>query len=393
MKSSKFFIPLLLLFVFVLSFQTQAQWTHKSFDFDAISRDYWVYVPSSYNPANPASLVVTLHGMGDNDTNFRNVGFNLVADTANFIVLVPNAIPFNSSNPLVQAVIGGSRTWNSGAGVDVPLVGKVVPNSEINDIGFINKMVDITIANYSIDQTRVYVCGFSMGGFMTQRMAIESNGRYAAFATGAGTIGTELVNPNPGRAIPLAHFNGTVDEKVNWQSGNPMFQIYVDSMITFWLDNNNCETTPIHTVLPFTGFTVEHDLYPNGDDGSVLEVFKVIGAGHVWLGEPNNISYTAEMWKFFSRYSFQTAGLDEENDNNQLKIYPNPAKNSINIEFSNDITEPYTLTLYDMEGRIIVQYEDHQKDTQLQLEGVNNGLYLLKVNNKTMNITKHIVVE
>lgn len=391
MKSSKFFFPFFLFFLFIFSFQTQAQWSQKSFDFDNITRDYWIYVPPNYNPTIPASLVVTLHGMGDSAENFKGVGFNLVADTANFIVLVPNALVFNTPNPLVQAIFGGMRTWNSGAGIF-----GVFPNNQINDVGFINKMVDATIDDYSIDQTRVYMCGFSMGGFMTQRMAIESNGRYAAFASGAGTIGIGIVNPNPGRGIPLAYFNGTVDPKVNWQSGNPMFGVVVDSMVNFWVDNNNCDTPPIHTVLPDTqndGFTVEHDLYPNGDDGSVLEVFKVIGAGHEWLGFDKDISYTREMWKFFSRYSFQTAEIDKEALNNQLKIYPNPTKDNVNIQFSNEITEPYTLTLYDTKGRKIIESRENKKDVNLQLGSLNNGIYLLNVNNSTMNTTKRIVVE
>ncbi len=377
-------------------FAIHAQWEHKSFNFENINRDYWIYVPQNYNPSNPASLVVTLHGMGDNDTNFRAVGFNLIADTANFLVLVPNALPFNSSNPIVQGAIGGSRTWNSGAGVEFPLIGSVFPNHEINDVGFINAIVDETIDNYTINQKRVYVCGFSMGGFMTQRMAIESNGRYAAFATAAGTIGTGLVNPNPNRPIPIAHFNGTEDEKVNWESNTPLFQVYVDSMIHFWVDKNNCGPTPIHETLPDTqndGFTVEHDVYPNGDDGSVLEVFKVNGAGHEWLGFNNDISYTLEMWKFFSRYSFETASLNNQTATVSVKVYPNPTLNYLNIEFSKAFNTPYVVTLFDMQGRVITQYQKTQKNIYLPLEEVSSGMYLLKIQNGTIDFNQQIIVK
>lgn len=379
-----------------IPFLSCAQWSYKTFNFDGIARDYWVYVPSSYNAANPTSLVVTLHGMGDNASDFRSVGFNLVADTANFLVLVPNAVPFNSSNLLVQAVIGGSRTWNSGAGVSIPLVGNVFPNNEINDVGFINAMVDATLNEYAINQKRVYICGFSKGGFMTQRMALESNSRFAAFATAAGTFGSSITNPNPGRGIPLAHFNGTLDEKVNWQANNPLFQMYVDSMINFWIDHNNCDVTPIHTLLPDTqndGFTVEHDVYGNGDDGSVLEVFKVNGAGHIWLDFNNDISYTKEMWKFFSKYTFETAGVEKRSNETALKVYPNPTSNLINIEFSMDITEPYRVSLFDMEGRKIVEQQCQLKSIQFPISEFKSGIYLLKINNSNLNITQTIVLE
>ena len=396
MKFKRLAILLIVLLFVYIPFQSSAQWLHKTFNFDGISRDYWVYVPPSYNTSNPASLVVTLHGMGDNDTNFRAVGFNLIADTANFLVLVPNAVPFNSTNLLVQAVIGGSRTWNSGAGVNIPLVGDVFPNSEINDVGFINAMVDATLNEYTVNQKRVYICGFSKGGFMTQRMALESNSRFAAFATAAGTFGSSITNPNPGRGIPLAHFNGTTDEKVNWQANNPLFQMTVDSMINFWVDHNNCDITPVHTLLPDTqndGFTVEHDVYGNGDDGSVLEVFKVNGAGHIWLDSNNDISYTKEMWKFFSRYTFETAGIEKITDQNSLKIYPNPSSNVVNIELSMDITEPYLVTLFDMKGRKVMENQSQLKSLQLPVSEFKSGIYLLKINNSSLNITQTLVIE
>ena len=396
MKFKRLAILLIVLLFVYIPFQSSAQWLHKTFNFDGISRDYWVYVPPSYNASNPASLVVTLHGMGDNDTNFRAVGFNLIADTANFLVLVPNAVPFNSTNLLVQAVIGGSRTWNSGAGVNIPLVGDVFPNSEINDVGFINAMVDATLNEYTVNQKRVYICGFSKGGFMTQRMALESNSRFAAFATAAGTFGSSITNPNPGRGIPLAHFNGTTDEKVNWQANNPLFQMTVDSMINFWVDHNNCDITPVHTLLPDTqndGFTVEHDVYGNGDDGSVLEVFKVNGAGHIWLDSNNDISYTKEMWKFFSRYTFETAGIEKITDQNSLKIYPNPSSNVVNIELSMDTTEPYLVTLFDMKGRKVMENQSQLKSLQLPVSEFKSGIYLLKINNSSLNITQTLVIE
>jgi len=377
MKSSLFFVHFLIILFTCVSLQTQAQWEHKTYVHDNISRDYWIYIPQSYSSSNPASLVVTLHGMGDNDTNFRAVGFNHIADTANFIVIVPNAVPFNSDNPIVQAVIGGSRTWNSGAGIDIPIVGSVFPNNEINDEGFLNEIVDKTINEYAVNHKRVYMCGFSKGGFMTQRMALKSNGRYAAFATVAGTFGLSLTSPNPGRGIPLAHFNGTLDEKVNWQSGNPMFEVYVDSMVDFWVNHNNCDITPIHEHLPDThndGFTVEHEVYANGDNGSALEVFKVNGAGHIWLNENNDINYTTEIWKFFSRYSFETAIISEEDKGLSINIYPNPVTSSLTINALNDCH----VLILDVSGKALDNIKLVKGQNTVDILKFNAGTYFIK---------------
>ena len=81
---------LTLLIVLIISVnQSYSQWTNKNFSFDGINRQYRIYVPSNYNASNPVSLVMTLHGMGDNMTNFSTIGMNYVADTANVIVIVP----------------------------------------------------------------------------------------------------------------------------------------------------------------------------------------------------------------------------------------------------------------------------------------------------------------
>ena len=85
-----------------------SQWLNKNFSFDGINRQYRIYIPLNYNASNPPSLVMTLHGMGDNMTNFSTIGMNNIADTANIIVLVPQAL----SDP------NAGTTWNSGAGCD-----------------------------------------------------------------------------------------------------------------------------------------------------------------------------------------------------------------------------------------------------------------------------------
>lgn len=70
-------------------------------------------------------------------------------------------------------------------------------------------MLDETIYDFSVNQDGIFVCGFSMGGFMTQRLALEYNARYKAFASVSGTIGANISESakNPGKAIHLAHFH------------------------------------------------------------------------------------------------------------------------------------------------------------------------------------------
>lgn len=222
-----------------------------------------------------------------------------------------------------------------------------------------------------------------MGGFMTQRMAIESNLRYAAFGSVAGTYGTGLVNPNPGRAIPLVHFNGTADDRVNWKDNNPIlpFEHFVGDMIDFWVANNHCDTTSVITHLPDVaedGYTVDHLLYGGGADGSVVEVFKVNGAGHVWLKDNADINYANELWKIFSRYSLSQASVNDV-WKSTFQIFPNPAQDRITIVTDN--TTDRQIVVYDLNGKIMLKPE-LPLYKQVDISCLPVGLYLVRLDNQ-----------
>ena len=124
MKINKLFLALIFLACATASF---GQWSNKTMSFGGTTRSYRLYVSPNYNASNPASIVMTLHGLGDNMTNFSNLGFAQIGDTANIIVICPQAV----SDPLA------GTAWNSGAG----MMG-YYPNSSVNDIGFLNALVE-----------------------------------------------------------------------------------------------------------------------------------------------------------------------------------------------------------------------------------------------------------
>lgn len=373
----------LLVFVVGLLFmfnQAEAQWTNKTMTHDGLERAYKVYIPANYDENEPAALVLTLHGMGDNKDNFSLIGFAPIADTANFVIVVPQAM----SDPMM------GTAWNSGAG----LMG-IFPNAAVDDVGFLNALVDTVSINYSINEDKVYVCGYSMGGFMTQRMACESNAKFAAFASVAGTRGSGITSCNPGKAIPVAHFHGTTDATVGYIEN--MFGMGVDPLIDFWITNNQTETTAIHTEIPVIatdGYTIDHYLYSNGN--ADVELFKVNGADHVWLSKPNNdISYTEEIWKFFSKQE-GAVSIKEGTVKAELNVYPNPATNVLNIEINNvEFSSSYFISIYDVKGSLVYQEVGRGKQIQINLEHSNltSGFYLLKVDNEAFNITQKVVLK
>lgn len=363
------------------------QWQNKGFTHLGNARQYRVYKSPNYNASNPASVVFTFHGLGDNMTNFSGIGMNVIADTANIIVVVPQAL----SDPFAGAA------WNAGVGYS-----GYYPNVAINDVSFISALIDTINANYAINPNRVYACGFSMGGFMTQRLAIELNDKITAFASVSGTLGFGLSSYEPDNKVSIAHFHGTADGTVPF-TGN-VSGISADSLINFWVDNDLCSSTPIHTSLPDSqndGYTVDHYLYEGGENGTEVEFFKITGADHVWLTAANDISYTVEIWKFFNKHTILTPSnsIQESLLDDNVSIYPNPAKDNIHIKLSeNNIDDQYFVSLYDVSGKQLftnqIQFQESKSTLSLHNLNVKSGMYLIEVHIPNQgSISRRIIIE
>lgn len=376
----------LLLAIFI-SLPIFAQWQNQTLNHASGLRSYRVYVPTNYNAANPASLVLTLHGLGDNMTNFSGIGFDQLAETNNIIVVCPQAL----NDPLA------GTAWNSGAGPTY-----YQPNSNVDDVGFISALIDKVSLDYSINPNKVFSCGFSMGGFMTEKLAIQLNNKIKAFASVAGTFGNGILPVAvgaPGRPVSIAHFHGTSDGTIAY-TGNT-YGNDAEVMINYWKTNNQSNSVPVHTILPNTaadGYTVDHYRYTSPNNNSVIELFKVNGANHVWLGPANDISYTTEIWNFFNAYIQTTLSTNEfENATASLTVFPNPINDKINFSFTgigqNDL---FDLVIYDLYGREIVskklQFVNGNYSMLIDKTNYNCGMYFVKLKSDSIAFTEKIFI-
>lgn len=360
------FLTFFLLPTFVLAQQS----THN-FMFDGANRKYIQYVPASYDGSEAVPVIFALHGLGDNMNNFSNVGFHQVADTANFIVITPEALV----SPLVNAT-----AWNSGAGV-----GPFILNENVDDVGFISAVLDSLTRHFNIDPTRIFATGFSMGGFMSNRLACELNDRIAAIASVAGTIGLGI-DCQPARAIPVCHFHGTADATVAYE-GN-QFGNDAEDLFDFWSTNNNCDATidsvqianTVADGISITKITRKSNCTNNAE--TVL--FRADSANHNWLYIPaNDIDYTSEIWKFFSDKTHPNPSLThlvELSDSPKLYLFPNPANNTLNINLTNYHTSTAQVVIYNvLAEKIITQTVNTSTNKQLDISNLPCGSYIAQI--------------
>jgi hypothetical protein len=72
-----------------------------------------------------------------------------------------------------------------------------------------------------------------------------------------------------------------------------------------------------------------------------------------------------------------SVGLDELSRSMGLTIYPNPARDILNITLQ-QLPEQHTLQLYDMQGRLLKQ-QGLKHEQQLNIETLSPGIYMLKI--------------
>lgn len=347
-----------------ISFSFAQSSTH-SIQHDGLSRGYLLYVPASYDSTQQTPLVFNLHGYGSNNVQQEFYGdFRPIADTANFILVHPNG----TNDPT------SSRYWNVG-----------FAPSNVDDVGFIEALIDQLQTEYNIDTRRIYSTGMSNGGFMSYRLACETS-RFAAIASVTGSMTTEINNNcNPAYHTPIMQIHGDADATVDYNGDPAINSLGIDSIIQYWLNTNNLPANPQTDTFPdintSDGAYAIRDLYSSASNVDV-ELIKIIGGGHTWPGAAITIGVTCqdfsasqEIWRFFSQYQKPIQLNTEELELNDLevKVYPNPARDFIYMETT---VELEYMEVFNLQGQKLFEAPFNN---QLDISSFNKGVYVLRL--------------
>jgi polyhydroxybutyrate depolymerase len=360
----------------LISLYGQSQTINKTLVHNGISRSYILYIPANYSPTNPLPLVLNFHGFGGSSSQQMSMAnFKPIADTANFIVACPQGTLYL-----------GLGHWN---------VGGWTASSTVNDVDFTKHLIDSISSLYSIDPTRVYATGFSNGGFFSHKLALELGPRIAAIASVAGSFTQEMMNnAAPTHPMPVLQIHGTNDGTVAYNgSTTPTLMLSVDSVLNYWVNYNNCNTTPTVTPLPDINTndasTVERIVYQNGNNNTRVEHLKITGGTHTWPGFAGNMDINAclEIWKFFSQWSYAPLGVSGyHKEKQEISLYPNPMKNT--IHFKNLINDP--IHIYDVTGRLV--FSDKIVNSTIDISHLPNGQYFLRIQDRPELKGKNILI-
>ncbi len=140
--------------------------------------------------------MIALHGLGGTGANFRTwAGFDAIAEREGILAVYPDAI---------------EQRWSYGRAIANPT--PRIGGEEVDDVGFIHRLIDELVAKWRAEPKRIYVSGPSRGGLMTFTLACALSERIAAAAPIiTGMTDHQRAGCSPAKVVPLVLIAGTND--------------------------------------------------------------------------------------------------------------------------------------------------------------------------------------
>jgi poly(3-hydroxybutyrate) depolymerase len=252
--------------------------TQQTMQVGGTTRYYLAYVPTTYDPNTPMPMIFALHGMNMNNWWAANdgSGFKLIEATANKAILV---YPQGTGDaPGTKSQWGGiNSNWS--------------PGTTGADDKFIDALLTSMEDSYCVDTSRVFVTGFSMGGWMTSNFACDHNKVFRAFAPVAGWGPGDMQTGHGSKpscsdtsTVPIIITQGTTDGTVTPENGT--------NSRDFWITRDGCSAI---TAANSTGSTANCVAAAGCKSGAVS--WCTHGGGHM---VPSNAG--TYIWSFFSQF-------------------------------------------------------------------------------------------
>jgi polyhydroxybutyrate depolymerase len=270
------------------------------------TRTWIAYLPP--RPAAHPALLLVLHasmGTGERVRAVFGYDFDLLADREGFIAVYPQDYEGH---------------WN-----DCKAKGPFAAKREnVDDVGFLQALVDRLVKDHDVDRARVYVAGVSNGGAMVLRLALQTPSfarAYAAVVSSVPTPENMALTPR-NQPVSILLMNGTGDPFVPWRGGDVVLYgvwgnrgpvLAAQASIDYFRKLAGLDGAPQVTRFPdldpSDGSTVERSLWSAPDKHSVA-LYTIEGGGHGvphpavhgprLLGRSNRDIHAAnEIWEFF----------------------------------------------------------------------------------------------
>lgn len=376
-------------------------------------REYLLYTPNNPKYDKPEGLIVCLHGFNRTMNDFFN-DYNLseTADSLNFIIVAPQALPEQEKDVIDAAntikVTTGydiplNSVWGCGLRVkaDMKLLGiyitllNEVLNKNIDDVSFIESIINKTIDEYSMKHENVFIFGTSMGGYMSYQFAAKKGDKLSGLISAAGSMGLAIQGTENNLKVPVCDFHSITDEVVPYSGILNKYGLRISlakskkEVLNHWTKVNNTlepVSEDIHYYPSTNEISVKKITYPD----PIYEVihYKIDGADHSYFFRKENgdcMDHREEIVKFINAHSTKDQTGISNIQSQNLAIYPNPAKDIIYVNIPEGAA-----TIYNYNGKICLQQKF--QSGQIDVSALNNGIYFIQIQTVQTKQSSKIII-
>ncbi len=268
------------IFYFLIFDSSQAQNISRKIVVDGLQRHYIIHLPPSFNSVNKLPLIFTLHGGGGTAKGAAPF-YDLegLADKDGFIIVYPDAVNKAWSIPGMASRVKGLDTT-------------------VNDLHFMNTLLDTMIVKYKADPAKVFCAGISRGAMFSYYLVDAMNSRITAIAAVCGGISrTEAQTYSLKTPLPVLIINGTADPLVKYDGGYGTLNkrnrghedadmLPTEDLVKKIALLDHCNAIPQIFPMPdndaYDGCTETEYIYEGNN--VKIDFIKIKNGGHTWAG-------------------------------------------------------------------------------------------------------------
>jgi polyhydroxybutyrate depolymerase len=190
-------------------------------------RPVTVQIPAKLT--KPAPLLILMHSASSSgERQEKNTKLAAAAKKAGMIFIAPDG----------TVGLDGRRVWNAAKACCQK------PGIDIDDMTYLNAIIDEISLELPVDQERIYMVGHSNGGFMSIAFAC-STGRIAGVVSLAGAMDTDAQCESE-KPFTFLQIHGTEDPTIKFGGGVHNFHPYTsaEETVNRIATNNECKVSP-----------------------------------------------------------------------------------------------------------------------------------------------------
>lgn len=239
-----------------------------------VQRTYTVHLPPNYNKqGKPSPMIIAFHGVGGQGDQFAFISdFETSTDKAGFVMVYPDGV---------------NQMWE---------VGRDQQSRPVDDVGFVEKILQKMSMDYKIDSGKIFAVGISNGGLFTFRLACRAQNIFSKIAVVAMNFSEELTEDcQSKKPVSLIQIMGTNDPVIPFYAsytpvapdGVSKSLLSAEDTAQFWRKLNMCtnelKLSEIDQ-LPSDMTKIRVQIAPTCLGKSSVASYFVEGGGHTWPG-------------------------------------------------------------------------------------------------------------